>query len=179
MAEYKKIGDEEDLGTVGGFETRPVITMEPGVSMRFVMRGLALVERVNAEGEPFDSTQLVVMMPKDFEGEEGYDLEYALSLGGQAAKSAAKYFADQEKLKETGETWLSPDWLNAECDIMVELVSREGDEDKGYSPVQQLMANRTPLESKRTDLPSDAAPCADYQQPNREGVDVGGTEYQM
>jgi len=176
---YKKIGDQEDLDTVGGFETRHVINMTPGAAMRFVMRGLALVERVNAAGEAFDSTQLVVMMPKDFEGEEGYDLEYALSLGGQAAKSAAAYFADPDKLKDTGETWLDVKWLNMECDIMIELMSREGDEDKGYSPIQQLKASKEPIKSARTDLPGTAAPCADYQQPDRQGVDVGGTDYQM
>ena len=179
MAEYKKIGDEKDLDTVGGFETRPVIRMEPGVALRFVMRGLSLVERVNAAGEAFDSTQLVVMMPKDFEGEEGFVLEYALSLGGQAAKSAASYFVDSGKLKDTGEVWLDPEWLNMECDIMVDLLSREGDDDKGYSPIQQLRASKSPIKSKRTGLPDGAAPCADYQQPDREGVDVGGTDYQM
>ena len=176
---YKKIGDEKDLGTVGDFKSRPIISMEPGAAMRFIMRGLALVERVNAAGEPFDSTQLVVMMPKDFEGEEGYDNEFALSLGGQAAKSAANYFADHDKLKDTGEVWLDESWLNMECDIMIELLSREGDEDKGYSPIQQLKASRTPIKSARTDLPGTVAPCADYQQPDRQGVDVGGTDYQM
>ena len=176
---YKKLGDQKDLDTVGGFETRPVIRMEPGNVMRFVMRGLSLVERVNAQSEAFDSTQLVVMMPKDFEGEEGYDLEYALSLGGQAAKSAAAYFVDKDKLKETGETWLDERWLNMECDIMVELLEREGDADKGYSPIQQLRASKAPIKSARADLPGGAAPCADYQQPDREGVDVGGTDYQM
>lgn len=143
------------------------------------MRGLSLVERTNAAGEAFDSTQVVVMMPKDFEGEEGYDLEYALSLGGQAAKSAANYFVDQDKLRDTGEVWLDESWLNMECDIMIELLEREGDADKGYSPIQQLKASRTPIKSARTDLPGTAAPCADYQQPDRQGVDVEGTEYQM
>jgi len=176
---YKKIGDEADLGTVGDFKSRPIISMEPGVAMRFVLRGIALVERVNATGEPFDSTQLVVMMPKDFEDKEGYGDEFALSLGGQAAKSAAKYFVDQNKLKETGEVWLDERWLNMECDVMIELLIREGDEDKGYSPIQQLKASKTPIKSARTDLPGTAAPCADYQQPDRQGVDVGGTQYQM
>lgn len=176
---YKKIGDQEDLNTVGGFETRPVIKMTVGNPMRFIMRGLSLVERVNAAGEAFDSTQVVVMMPKDFEGEEGYELEYALSLGGQAAKSAAQYFVDKDKLKETGEVWLDPNWLNMECDVMVELLEREGDADKGYSPIQQLKASKTPIKSARTDLPGTAAPCADYQQPNREGVDVGGVDYRI
>lgn len=176
---YKKIGDEGDLGTVGGFETRPVIKMVVGNVMRFVIRGLSLVERANAAGESFDSTQLVVMMPKDFEKEDGYDTEYALSLGGQAAKSAAMYFVDHERLKETGETWLDEKWLNMECDIMIELLKREGDDDKGYSPIQQLKASKAPIKSARTDLPGTAAPCADYQQPDREGVVVGGVDYQM
>lgn len=176
---YKNIGDEEDLDTVGGFETRPVIRMEPDVSMRFVMRGLSVVERTNSDGEPFESTQIVVMMPSDFSDEEGYDLEYALSLGGQAAKSAASYFVDHKRLKETGEVWLSPEWLNKECGIKVVPLSREGDEAKGYSPIQQLKASKAPIETGRTDLPEGAALCADYQQPSKDGVDVGGTDYQM
>lgn len=176
---YKNIGEEKDLDTVGGFETRPVIKMDPDVKMRFVMRGLSVVERTNADGEPFDSTQLVVMMPKDFSDEEGYELEYALSLGGQAAKSAASYFVDSDRLKDTGEVWLDPKWVNMECDIKVVLLSREGDEDKGYSPIQQLKASKAPIETGRTDLPEGASPCADYQQPDKDGVDVGGTQYQM
>ena len=176
---YKNIGDEEDLDTVGGFETRPVIRMKPDVAMRFVMRGLSVVERSNADGEPFESTQIVVMMPKDFSDEEGYELEYALSIGGQAAKSAASYFVDSDRLKETGEVWLAPKWLNKECGIKIVLLSREGDVEKGYSPIQQLKASKAPIETERTDLPEGAAPCADYQQPSKDSVDVGGTDYQM
>lgn len=185
---YKKIGNDDDMDAVGGGESRQIIDPMVGVDLdtgigvkrRFVMRGLSVVERVNADGEPFDSTQVVVMMPADFKNEDGYDEEFALSLGGQAAKSAAKYFADKDKLKETGEVWLAADWLNMECDIRVDLVSRPGDEEKGYSPIRRLMASNTPEKSKRKDLPKECAPCAGYQQPDKdEGVEVGGTEYQM
>lgn len=185
---YKELGSKDDMAPVGSGESRPVIDPMVGIDIdtgigvkrRFVMRGLSVVERVNAGGEPFDSTQVVVMMPADFKDSDGYDDEFALSLGGQAAKSAVAHFADKGKLKETGEVWLDDQWVNKECDIRVDLVSRPGDEEKGYSPIRRLMASKDPKKSKRKDLPNECASCAAYQQPDRDdGVEVGGTEYQM
>lgn len=175
--EYRELDEEEELSSVGG-GSRKVITMEPDKPLTVIMRGLAVVGRVNAQSEAFDSTQIVVMLPEEFKDDDRYGDEFALSISGNAAKQAAAHFCDPDQLKSFGEVWLAKEWLNKRCKIMYTRVVRPTDEDKGYSPYTSLTVSKG-RDSKRTDLPDTFAPCAGYQQQDKDEVESGGNSYSM
>lgn len=181
MSEYKELSGGDDIEDIGGFDKRAILNLEVGGgSIRVVMRGMALVDAETAEGDTFESLRFVVQMPTDFKDHELYESELAMSLTGKALIPAAiKHFADHDKFADTGEVWLDEKWVNGECDIQITTIDRENDSDMGYSPLKVLRASPAPMKTKRTDLPSECAPAAAYQQPSTE---IGGSsdgEYQM
>ena len=178
---YKPV-DEDELETVGGFESRPIVNINAGdPAYTWVMRGFAkTVVPAGDNNDEFDTVRFIVMMPAGFEDEPTFGEEHVISLSGKSIiPGAVKMFADPVKLNDTGEVWLDKRWLNHECTLKMTTVSRPGDEEKGYSPMRQLNVSREPKPTERTDLPDECAPAADYQQPDRESVDSGGKSYSM
>jgi len=179
---YKPIENEEELEAVGGFESRPIVNMKAGdPAYTWIVRGFSKVVVPESDNnEEFESARIILMMPAGFEDEPTFEEEHVMSLSGKSIiPGAVKVFADPDKLKETGEVWLDGRWLNHECTFKMTTISRPGDEEKGYSPMRQLKVSREPKPTERTDIPDDAAPCAGYQQPDKDGIESGGNTYSM
>ena len=182
MAAYKALGNEDEMMDIGGFASRPIMNLEvDGDPVRVVLKGLALVDAESKDGDMFESLRMVVMMPKDFADHEQYAEEMAMSFTGKALIPAAiKHFGDAEEYAKSGEVWLNPTWLNKECDIQIVTLARDGDADKGYSPLKVLRASTEPRKTKRTDLTPTMSPASAYQQPGAgEGSTEVGGQYQM